>query len=180
MASSNVARWVIAFRPSHGFEDCAASQRARMIVGNVVEGGDGGTHDPNVQSTWPIQSNAILVESAENVEIRGNTVTGAFFAFSVGANVGLVQGTDNTADGVAFGFVNSSLVGTIIFRFNDFTNYHVSLQLGQIAGRDFTCNWWGVDTGPVNPSVPDPSVSVFTPWAIAPVANSPHSECSGW
>lgn len=107
-------------------------------------------------------------------------MTGAFFAFSVGANVGLVQGTDNTADDVAFGFVNSSLVGTIIFRFNDFTNYHVSLQLGQIAGRDFTCNWWGVDTGPVNPSVPDPSVSVFTPWAIAPVANSPHSECSGW
>lgn len=146
------------------------------IAGNLVEG-VGGTREPNDQATWPIRSHAIHVGSAGQAEIRGNTVTGAFFAYGVGPSVGTVQGLDNVADGVQTGFLSFFTEGKVTFQSSDFTNYQVPLHIDDITGFDLTCNWWGSTDGPQGAVAPDPSV--YTPWATAPVAGTSTTSCSG-
>lgn len=155
----------------------AATGASVTLVDNVVEGA-GGSMDPSDRTTWPIPGNAILIESAEHVVLRGNTVRGALWAYGIGGGLGTVEGLDNVADHVGAAVVSFFGVdGSLTMRSSDFTDYDASMFIGDAAGVDLTCNWWGSASGPVNANTPDPSV--YTPWATEPVAGTSTTTCGG-
>lgn len=146
------------------------------ILDNVVEG-VGGAQDPHDQASWPIHSNAILVDNAGSVELRGNRVSGAWTGYSIGNGVGALTALDNVADGVGTGLLAFEVDGPVTFQSSDFTDYHISLHVDDVTDFDATCNWWGAETGPSLPEVFDPGI--YTPWATQPAAGTSTTTCGG-
>lgn len=99
---------------------------------------------------------------ASGIELHnGSTLTGRDNAFT------LIGGT-----------AISVFVGTADFRFNDFTGQATDIGGGGEGSSDLTCNYWGNAAGPQSVVGGIPT-TVYTPWALAAIAGTMASGCSG-
>ncbi len=122
---------------------------------------------------------AIEVEDGAVLTAHRNTLTNVHIGIC-GFNGGVVaDAQDNLVDNAEFG-VGVYGGSQVTANFNDFTNMvnaGIDLPDSDPALSDLTCNWWGSATGPLNPGTLP--TTLFTPWALAPVANTGASGCSG-
>ncbi len=147
-----------------------------IITGNTIVGtGQDNAFGADDFRHYPITLAGIEVVDGAVAAVSANSIENAFIGLQFGFDV-TVTGTDNDVNNVATG-VQAFPSGDLTITGSDFTAYGVSLELGVGAPKDFTCNWWGFDTGPVAPNVPD--ASVYTPWATAPIANGAGGLCDG-
>lgn len=107
--------------------------------------------------------------------LSNNTIMNAFRGLRFNDNA-MATGTDNVIEDVEVGIQAFGPLNTITISSSDFTNYVTPMDV-EFANPVpiLTCNWWGFDTGPVAPEVPD--ASLYTPWATVPIANEPAVVC---
>lgn len=109
-------------------------------------------------------------------DVSGNSIAGAFIA--VGTEGGSVKmaAEDNIVSTVWTG-VRVANGGQMSFYSSDLTDYIVPIDPAEPFGAgDLTCNWWG---NPAGPQGLDPGIlaSVYTPWAVVPVAGTSTTGC---
>jgi hypothetical protein len=137
-----------------------------VIEGNNIVGqGAIGSH--------PFESGILIlgdIQATLNRNTISNAVVGLDFQSSVSS------GSDNVIDDVGTG-VRVDGSGTVAINGSDLTNYSIALEAAA-GGADLTCNWWGTIAGPqgVDAGV---AAAVYTPWAIAQVANGAGGACTG-
>jgi hypothetical protein len=118
--------------------------------------------------------------------VRGNRITDAGFALAFrSANGSVFEAYDNAITNSFEGVRRNSAVapngiahndGTLVFRRNDVVGATQSFSDFGAGPLDLTCNWWGSTAGPFN-MVFHGSASVYTPWAMAPIANRSTVSC---
>lgn len=113
-----------------------------------------------------------------NATVTHNTVTNAVKGLD--ARDALITGTDNVINAVSTGIFGADLFGedltSVTINNSDITNYVVPLDGDGLT--NLTCNWWGSAAGPQNVPGGVPT-SVYTPWAVAPIANGAGGSCTG-
>ena len=152
-----------------------------VIQGNVVMG-IGTVADPNDPASYAITTagigvglNGVSPGTPFTTTVSGNKVTNARAGIEA-TNASTISGSDNVIDVVYQGISGVPTLArpSITINRSDITRYVVPF-----TGRgltDLTCNWWGSAAGPLNiPSV----ASVYTPWAVAPIANGAGGSCTG-
>ena len=147
-----------------------------VIEGNSITGIGRNTGAPPGPLQFPIQLAGIDVQNGTVVtSLSNNTIMNAFRGLRFNDNA-MATGTDNVIEDVEVGIQAFGPLNTITISSSDFTNYVTPMDV-EFANPVpiLTCNWWGFDTGPVAPEVPD--ASLYTPWATVPIANEPAVVC---
>jgi hypothetical protein len=113
--------------------------------------------------------------SAEAVgTLAGNTFT------ALASGIELHGGASLTGRDNIFGLSGTAISifdGFADFRFNDLTGQATDIGSAGDGTSILTCNWWDDAAGPQE--VAGAPSSMFTPWALAPIAGTGASDCAG-
>ena len=146
------------------------------ISGNEVIG-TGAITDPNDPLSYAFDDSGIWINS-QNATVPGNHVVNAAAGIkAVGTSVILPGSDDNIIEQVLAG-ISSNQTSQFEMHSSDITGYVTPTEGNSLQTGGLTCNWWGDINGPVDV---DPGIAsdVYTPWALAPVAGTSSTTCSG-
>ncbi len=153
--------------------------RATVAVLNNTIIAEGAISDPLNVATYPLNTGLELLNT-DVTAFSGNTIIGAGYGIvSVSGSV-VHDGRDNVFQsihtGVATFGVRGPGTGRVTISFSDFTQYVSALQghAGELSLLQ--CNYWGTTTGPSPAPAGIPS-SVYTPWAVVPIAGTGATGC---
>ncbi len=126
-------------------------------------------------STFRITGSGIEMGNATATVYRNRIVGAArgVVAFNGGR---ITAGEDNVIDQSHWGVMIQD-VASINLSFNDITNSFFSI-FDAASASDLTCNWWGDATGPGSNTDGIVDLGTYSPWAIAPIANSAGGLCT--
>jgi hypothetical protein len=172
-AGATVMGNIVSSEPGRGTSrGIRVSSAGALVTGNRVDGGFTGG-DPTVAANYGYSAGGIQISGGTNQTVSVNDVSGAVLGLE--GNASIAAATDNVITTVMTVF--SGTFGTGPLTFNDVSNYvspfTVTFGTGQLQ-----CNWWGVATGPQN--IPGgAAVTIYTPWATAPIARNAGGQCDG-
>jgi hypothetical protein len=143
-----------------------------VVTGNTVTGG-GAPGSFSVQSSFPLNSGVSV--SNGTATVNGNHVTNAWLGILL-TNLS-ATGSDNIITHVMAPLGGNTGVAGTTFNRNDFTDYAAEVwNFTAFTSLNAHCNWWGAAGGPSNTSsLPS---SVFTPFAITPIAGQTGVSCT--
>lgn len=176
------------FNPArgHGSDVLGIAARAAVIENNTIVG-EAGASTP---SGYSISRNAIQVGLEGHrtaASVTSNRISNARGGIWLG-NAD-VTGSDNVIrrvqtafGGFASGPPPAGSTNRVALRRNDVVEFGSALDPDQgllaFSAADFSCNWWGSADGPhIEPGAAWPP-TVYSPWAMEPIANRPAVECA--
>jgi hypothetical protein len=161
----------------------APASTSYAVTDNSITGIGNDFTRTNWWERYPITSAAINVFSG-TVEVARNQIANSFWGI-IGSAASSWTGfsilaTDNVVQSTYYpiGTVGSEMAArSLVANWNDILNATFDIGGPQITTLNLRCNWWGKTSAPKLMNNQAPPASVYTPWALAPVAGQPHTGC---